>query len=1078
MSGPTTNNVPKFASFRPKPLPPPDEAATKTDIEKGTHDRKNHREEERKKQRHHRTHQSRSRERKPTPAISVPAPDIDSSLFVVDRKGDVKNLIYGSIHRYSIPLFHRYGAGCVLGAPLIIRIDRDIGEEKGISLRHLRDSNSTRSREKYAFSKVATNKPRLLKIRAEVKIQDEAAREDDFIPLQRPKKRKRIGSPSGSDTDSGPDKRDYRSINGKPVHNQPEDDDFEYATESESSGSENGRTIKIDNAIRQKNVELSRRVEQSPHDIEGWVALINHQDTLLGLDNERRRITTAEMKSTAEIKIHMYEKALASSKSLSDREKLLISLMTEGAKIWNIKDQVDRWREISEQNIESLTLWRHYLDFRQSNFSTFRYDEVREVYLSRITLLSTAIAKAVPATKESHYGQLIYVILRLTLFIRESGYSELAIAIWQGLLELNFFAPKSSTHNLSTLKSLFRDFWEAEVPRIGENGALGWQHFAQNQTEVDSAEPVVDSSSGALQVRGLFGSWITAERLRTRNSRFPARTMDEVTEDDPYRVILFSDIEDYLLVFSEINDLKEALVNAFLLFCRLAPASSNNPHQPLCLLDSFTDGRLLEYSSDWLENNLFDAQDDTKMPEQSPWAFPDFNVLQNYFGLSKTHQNRGAWQDRYSEDDGPISCAWINRTLKQLTKVYTKDTFADYFLRFDYHNGSPTIKKTAKTLLKQHPASLRLYNTYAEIEWARGNKEVAQGVFSAAINMSVSNTLKDTDIDNTILLWKTWIWALLDDLNHSSALQLILSIPAGEPDSSTTLSPTVLLKCKHHLLSRREFLLSKGDFENASLYCECLVLLEYLTGNIVKETTPDIQGTSMGSVVKGAISDTRNITPALSTFSYFSQTLAQREQPDVLERFLESGARLLYLHTRTGPFRPALLREHLANFITLFPQNLVFLSLYKWNESRLRIDNRVRNILLSTVLVAANDTLSSRLFAIYYEINYGTIHSVKSAFEHALNSAHSRSSAGLWRTYILYCLRTPQFRSQAKDIWYRALRSSPWAKELYLLGFEHLRDLIPFDELKVTWRIMGEKELRVHVDLEDMFEDMSITQTR
>jgi hypothetical protein len=41
-----------------------------------------------------------------------------------------------------------------------------------------------------------------------------------------------------------------------------------------------------------------------------------------------------------------------------------------------------------------------------------------------------------------------------------------------------------------------------------------------------------------------------------------------------------------------------------------------------------------------------------------------------------------------------------------------------------------------------------------------------------------------------------------------------------------------------------------------------------------------------------------------------------------------------------------------------------------------------------------------------------------------------------------------------------------------LIGFEKMGGILPFSELKSTWRIMGEKELRVHVDLEERFDDI------
>jgi hypothetical protein len=146
------------------------------------------------------------------------------------------------------------------------------------------------------------------------------------------------------------------------------------------------------------------------------------------------------------------------------------------------------------------------------------------------------------------------------------------------------------------------------------------------------------------------------------------------------------------------------------------------------------------------------------------------------------------------------------------------------------------------------------------------------------------------------------------------------------------------------------------------------------------------------------------------------------------------------------------------------------MSMYTYNESRVRIDNRVRKIFLATVLKAQNDTLTSRVFAIHYEIKHGTIHAVRSAFESAVSSPILRSSAGLWRLYIIYCLQ--QFPTDAKDVWYRALRACPWAKELYIVGFEHLEGILEYGELKATWKVMGEKELRIHVDLEDKFEEI------
>jgi hypothetical protein len=1062
--------IPKFGSFKPKATPrPPVEKEKKHSSKDKEKDGPNEKENQRPHQHRHRhRHRSKSRERhghvaeprpsQPPPPAREKSPDI----FFVDRKGDEKNLTYGSIHRYDVPAFYRVGAGGVLGAPSNLKINRDHGNDKEIVLHDWKNSKFS-SREKYVFSRVERDKPQLLKIRSELPAQSVKDLDVDFVSLNpaRGQKRKRVGT-HGESSDSDNDETHYRSIHGKSRgKSQPTDEALQYATDSES-GSEAGIKLGSDAPERQKNIELNRRVEQHPQDIDAWLALIVHQDALLRGQDDHRRVTNAEMRSTAEIKVHMYEKALEKATSLKDRERLLLGLMAEGSKIWDRRVQSERWEQISKNHIDSLMLWTSYLDFKQASFSTFQYEDARDIYISRIKLLSKIASTASSETINFIYQQLLYVLLRLTLFMRESGFSELAVAIWQGVLEINFWAPKQSLSKEDSIRQ-FSGFWESEVARIGDKGARGWHHFAENQNEPE-AEALTATVGHALDNVNLFQNWANSERLRSKDSLLPARTMDDVAEDDPFRVILFADIEEFLIMLPPSSEgLRKSLLDAFLLFCRLPPISALYHHEQDDVRDASARDELLDCNSAWIcdvygqkltvERAGFDISSALDIPVSAYQSSPETLFTSNVW-----FKNINVWRERYAGDSGPVSYKWVRNVLKQLTQATLREYLAEYYLAFEWRNEPDTVKKSSKTLIKQHPSSLRLYNAYAMIEKARGNKDVANGVFSAALNMSRS--MPENEERDSILLWKSWVWASLEDLDKYSALQHLLSIADGAVDAPVGLSPTALLKTKQHLESNRDYLISAGAAQYAVMYGECLALLEYLTPNSSKETQSATQG---------------DIASALVSYTALSKTFVDRNLKNgpSHELLLQSAARLLYHHAQSGPFRPALLREHLTNFISLFPQNTIFLSLYTWNESRLRIDNRVRNILLSTVLTPENDTLRSRLFAIYYEINYGTIHSARSTFEHAVSSPKTKSAAGLWKFYILYCLETPQFRSQAKDIWYRALRACPWAKELYIIGFEKLGDLVSFEELKRTWRVMSEKELRVHVDLEDNFEEIA-----
>ncbi|KAK2630270.1 hypothetical protein QTJ16_001090 [Diplocarpon rosae] len=1068
-----SSNVPKFASFRPKPIPPtPKEAKPKPPREQ--RHRSRHLEEKEDWKSHHKSHRSRSRERSHTQAETeavtsrVPPTDLFRETFIIDREGDEKNVIYGSVHRYNVPPYDRFGLGQVLGAPPDVKIDRTYGEEKGIVLSRLRNF---KAREKYIFSKIERQKPRLLKIRPQNKVEGSASLESDFVPLQarQVKKRKRENN-AGSSSDEA-EERDYRSIYRKnDGSKQPLDENLQYATESESSGSDVGRIIQEDVSIRLKSVELSRKVENSPLDIEAWLALIEHQDILMKAGKDRRRITSAELKSTADIKLHMYEKALQNSQSLEDREMLLLGLMREGTKIWDIKTQADRWEQISKDNIDSLFLWSSYVNFKQSTFSTFRYDEVKNVFLERIKLLQGSLENATGNDAESLYQQLLYVTLRLTVFVRGSGYTELAVAIWQGLLEMNFNAPGQLLAETEFCSS-FKDFWESEVARIGDDGSRGWAHFATHSSDVEIPETLIDEVEDVLDNSNIFGSWAAAERIRMKHSQLPARTMDEVVEDDPYRVIMHSDLEDYMIHLPRQSEkLRLSCIDAFLLFCSLPPLANTSETSRRWANDPFLCDELLEYSSVPNTGESFrarqDETQDTGMPAFLHNSFPNCVISpellfgkglagNQYFG-SSTFTQFSPSQAHSADKSGQVSYRWVRNILAQLTKSHFTERLAEYYLAFEHRYEPSSIKKIAKSLLKQHPSSLRLYNAYAMIEWYRGNKDIASGVFTAALNMSCSTPNSEPSPD-AIILWRNWAWLCLSDCDNASALAHLLSIPSGKPDPTTKLTPTLLLKAQHHLISTRDYLFSSNSFSQASLFTDCLALLSYLTAS----PTTEPQSPNQGSIV-----------PALDCYTTYSETLQKRQQPALQELLLQSAARLLVHHTRVGPFRPALLRTHLTSSLSHFPQNTVFLSLYTWTEARLRVDNRVRAILQTRILSPENDTLSSRLFAIKYELQHGTVHSAKAAFEHAVAAPSSKGSAGLWRSYVMFCWQTREFRALVKEVWYRALRACPWAKELFICGLERPVEGLEWEEMHGTWRVMGEKELRVHVDLEDRFEEI------
>ena len=80
-----------------------------------------------------------------------------------------------------------------------------------------------------------------------------------------------------------------------------------------------------------------------------------------------------------------------------------------------------------------------------------------------------------------------------------------------------------------------------------------------------------------------------------------------------------------------------------------------------------------------------------------------------------------------------------------------------------------------------------------------------------------------------------------------------------------------------------------------------------------------------------------------------------------------------------------------------------------------------------------------------------------------------KASAAMWKLYFLFEHSQGELQN-AKAVFYRAVGACPWVKELYLLPFKYLRGSVPMEELKGVYEMVVEKELRVFVSLDDIFE--------
>ena len=266
------------------------------------------------------------------------------------------------------------------------------------------------------------------------------------------------------------------------------------------------------------------------------------------------------------------------------------------------------------------------------------------------------------------------------------------------------------------------------------------------------------------------------------------------------------------------------------------------------------------------------------------------------------------------------------------------------------------------------------------------------------------------------------------------------------------------------LVDKRDHMISLSSYTHATLAIECLILFAYLRN---------------GQSLSAATSAFKSNIALLSTL--VSPTSSNHEY------LHQSFVRLLYHHaTHTHLFKPADIRSLLAESIAQFPQNTIFLSLYGWNEARFRIDDRLRSVIKELVLDSGGktgnkpqDSVVPHFFAIYSELHravtFGSnVSTVRSTFERAVESDSGVHCAGLWKLYFLF-EHSRYEAERARMVFWRGLRACPWAKDLHMLAFEYLSSEKGMEEadLRGIYELLGEKELRRHVKVEDIFEALN-----
>jgi hypothetical protein len=929
--------------------------------------------------------------------------DNSQNIYRIDTKGDADNLRYRKLYNnYNAPPYRRIGYGHVLGASKDEKIDRSFPEDKGIVLAAPgREGRSSRS----LLQKVRGVEQRKLRLVLPEENEKEGADdiEKDFVELMRGKKRKRGGEEV---LETG--EVDYRSIEGKTKPSeQPETSDVEFASSSDGGqeDEDEGRVTRL------RNAEMSKRTKEHPQDLDAWLVLIEHQREVLGFGSGD--LSHAKTRTLADIRVSIYEQALAVVKDIAARAKLTLGMLDEGAKLWEAKKLSSKWEEALKTFSTDPAVWTTYLNFIQSSHAEFRYERCRDEYIKCLGILSSALARqergSSQATETSRI--LVYVFLRLTSLMRDAGYHEFAIALWQAVLELHFFRP-ASLRASDAIAQAFEEFWESEVPRIGEAAARGWSRFQPDAQ--DAPEPVTIELEPVMGTRRLFTRFAEAEKAAAEKLAMPGRSADDAGEDDPYHVVLFNDLSAILFPHMLLLEGQEDLIMAFLRFANLPPL----PYAPDRHYDSW-----------WFDPML-------PQPEAKELLIPHYQATtDNLFIAAFAHLPK----------DFPTWPATILASLDDA--LPTHDLLAEYHIALSFQLSPATSGRVAKRLLKSRSSSLRLYNAYAILECRTKGLESGSKIFATAIGMADSLGIEQQRLK--VLLYRTWIWEALRADDMKLALSILLSIGgdvnfAGE----ATLTPATELRVMRWLAEGRDAMLSAGETHLAVQHLELRALLAYFK-------------------------HTRSVESAFNVFDVGEALLLTRGLAGTTthECLLQVKAQLITHHLKhVHIYRPSLLRETLAQDIRRFPSNTLLLSTYTSLGTDLNL--LAPSNLITDLLSSPQASLPTWSFALHSTALRsldlgGTSHALRALFTRAISSPIGAHNPHLWTSYLRFETSQHDY-AKARDVFMCGLSALPWWKGWVLMGLRELGDLLGFEEGSKVWRVLGEREMRVVVDVEEV----------
>lgn len=965
----------------------------------------------------------------------------DETFFTFDGRGDDQNLRYGQPDRYKTPRYRSQGYGRLVGLDqrYFVSTSATFGSQRQVVDR---SQDSTRS------SKLES----LL-----------APPPDEYgIPLE-------SANHNGPESTDFINQRDFVRLGFKrrktterfagtgDVFNESSDEDSDHVQNASPSRDE----VEVDSfaAFRndvnqQRNIELQRTLRDNPENITAWDALINLQQALFfsstGTEAKAEKINATARRTVTEMEIAVCEHAIASLSASEEKEKFQLKLMQLGARVWDFQRQKSNWHEMLKSGTtratapsKSLTLEIAFLDFQQTNHVDYSIEDRLKGFETVLSAMQISIPSSVHRDEMA-----VYLLLRLTSLLREADFIERGIGIWQATLELNFFKPP----NLETqhVSASLEQFWDSEKARIGEEGAKGWSSGigAQVESRSDPVLPVI--SKEQQDVEDALRQWCQNESAMSRKCPLPARTLDETSEDDPFRIVMFSDVRPFLFEVSTIEG-KEMLIMGFLQFSSLPPVLGSGHAFNVCrkwwldpFLTTYSPLSLLKIESTSgvpRREEVKDNDIESHLSNSGMLATPFIHVIPDIQSLFHSTSDFSIWS-KFGRDESrhPFS-TWAKNTLVQLISATPKtssiplaldEPLAEYTIALINSSGEKgKARRLCKTLLKERTTYFpaRIYNAYAVLESSLENLEKAEHVWSTAMcgpssaqSAQTSSSFSNLSIAESLCsryklqLYYGWIISLLfHHRKHNRALKVLLLIIRihSSVSSSDANSSTILEK-----LSDAEREVIDTEQVNQTFTFLRSALLESLRGANHHEVgiCSDLLMTVAYLVHERSLKHmNEELELSIASMNVPSTTSKVQDKQNanaldvILEQMHQNRAKLIYFHTcQTALYSPRELLGMLRTSLPAYPENTVIWTIYHHIQRKAGIMDRLRDktSFLPSHGAGSQQITMSLLLNIVSELTRpsysgSTANSIRAAFLRAaeVDSPLSNSPV-LWQAYL------------------------------------------------------------------------------